>query len=56
MAVSRTLKAGKDFRNEMIDYIRQHFTDLLGPHVELLDEEGGLDQLADMVRRGKISA
>jgi len=42
------------FRNSMISYIREHFGDILGEHVQLLDEEGGLDKLAEMVRSGRI--
>ena len=37
-------------------YIRQHFSDLLGPHVALLDEPNGLDTLAHLVRSGSLAA
>jgi hypothetical protein len=36
-------------------YIKQHFSDLLGPHVALLDEPGGLDALATLVRSGSLT-
>ncbi len=38
----------------MIAYIRRNFADILGPHVKLLDQPGGLDALAELVRSGKI--
>ena len=46
--------ASADTRNAMVDYIREHFADVLGPHVALLDQPGGLDALAEMVRSGKL--
>ena len=55
MAASTRSRSDKDgFRNEMIGYIKHHFADLLGSHIDLLDQDGGLDELADLVRRGKI--
>jgi hypothetical protein len=35
-------------------YIREHFSELLGPYEVLLDQPGGLDLLAEMVRSGQI--
>lgn len=42
------------FRQDMIQYIRTHFSDLLGEHAALLDQENGLDTLQDMIREGRI--
>jgi len=44
--------SGPDLRSTMIDYIREHFSDMLGDHVALLDEPEGLDTLATMLRCG----
>ena len=43
------------FQRHMIDYIKEHFGDLLGEHVELLEKEGGLDKLSEMINSGKFS-
>jgi hypothetical protein len=51
---SSSLYANNDTRSYMVDFIKEHFTDLLGPHVALLDQPGGLDTLADMMRKGEI--
>ena len=48
------LQTGDDFQKHMIKYIRENFADLLGPHEHLLDEDGGLDKLIDLVRSGAI--
>jgi len=45
----------QQFRTHLIDYIREHYGDILGPHTSLLDEEGGLDKIQDLLRRGVIS-
>jgi hypothetical protein len=45
---------GADVRGEMIAYIRRHFGDLLGEHAALLDREDGLDEIARLLREGKI--
>jgi hypothetical protein len=39
----------------MKTYIKEHFSDLLGPHVALLDQPGGLDTLASMMRSGSLT-
>jgi hypothetical protein len=39
----------RPFQEEMIDYIKTHFADMLGPDVALLETPGGLDALADKV-------
>lgn len=46
--------AESEFKTRMCDYIRAHFGDLLGEHIGLLDEEGGLDRLSEMMRRGEF--
>lgn len=38
-------------RQHMIDYIRRHFGDILGPQAERLDEPGGLEELAGLWQR-----
>ena len=38
----------------MKSYIREHFGSLLGSHLALLDEPGGLDRLAMIVRSGSL--
>ncbi len=38
----------------MKTYIREHFSQLLGPYVSLLDEPNGLELLAALVRCGEI--
>ncbi|OGQ91827.1 MAG: hypothetical protein A2289_11640 [Deltaproteobacteria bacterium RIFOXYA12_FULL_58_15] len=38
----------------MTSYIREHFADMLGPYAALLDQPGGLDLLADLLRDGQI--
>ncbi len=43
-----------NFRNAMIVYIKEHFADMLGPHADLLDEEGGLDKVAEMIADGRF--
>ena len=48
------LYAGDDTTATMKAYIRQHFADLLGPYEALLDQPGGLDLLAQMIRNGQI--
>jgi hypothetical protein len=40
----------KPLKDEMVDYIRAHFADVLGDDVRLLDVDGGLDTLALRVR------
>ena len=42
------------FRKAMIAYIKEHFADVLGPHADLLDEEGGLDKVATLLADGKL--
>ena len=37
--------SGEAFRATMIDYIRTHFADLLGPDVRLLDQPDGLEKI-----------
>jgi hypothetical protein len=51
---SHSLHATADTTATMKSYIREHFGDLLGPYEVLLDQPGGLDLLADMVRAGQI--
>jgi hypothetical protein len=55
MAEARSYR-DTEFRREMIVYIRQHFSDLLGEHVSLLDREGGLDEIWQLIQSGKIRA
>jgi hypothetical protein len=43
-----------DTASTMKAYIRQYFSELLGPYEALLDQPGGLDLLADMVKNGQI--
>jgi hypothetical protein len=37
---------GVPFRTKMIQYIQREFSDLLGPHMRLLETESGLDSLS----------
>ncbi len=43
-----------NFRQAMIEYIKDNFADLLGPHADLLDEEDGLDKVAEMLSEGRF--
>lgn len=43
-----------NLRNAMIEYIKEHFADILGPSAALLDEEGGLDEVAKMLSEGRF--
>ena len=36
----------RSFREEMADYIRQNFSDVLGYDAELLETEAGLEELS----------
>ena len=54
MLLKSTLPHDADVRSTMIDYIRDHFGDVLGEHAALLDRDGGLDELAALLRDGKI--
>ena len=45
---------GGEFQAALIEYIRDQWGDLLGNHVDLLDEEDGLDQLALLLRSGAL--
>lgn len=48
------LYASADTTATMKAYIRQHFAELLGPYESLLDQPGGLDLLAEMIKAGQI--
>lgn len=48
------LHANSDTRSYMVEFIKEHFSEILGVHVELLDQPGGLDALAEMMRNGEI--
>lgn len=48
------LYASADTTATMKAYIREHFSELLGPYEALLDQPGGLDLLAEMVKSGQI--
>ncbi len=48
------LCANNNTRAIMVAFIRDNFSDVLGPHAALLDQPGGLDILAEMVRTGKL--
>jgi hypothetical protein len=52
--LSLELYATADTTATMKAYIREHFADLLGPYESLLDQPGGLDLLAEMIRNGQI--
>jgi hypothetical protein len=39
---------GVPFRTKMIQYIKQEFSDLLGPRVGLLETDDGLDLLSSL--------
>ena len=41
-------------RNVMLSYIREHFGELLGEHVNLLDQPDGLEVLSQMLREGRL--
>jgi hypothetical protein len=43
-----------EFKTRMVAFIKERFAGLLGPHIALLDEPGGLDQLSEMLRAGII--
>lgn len=47
-------KQSENFRQHMIEYIREHFGDLLGEHAQLLDHEDGLDQIQDLLKEGRL--
>ncbi|MEZ4271183.1 MAG: hypothetical protein R3C68_07055 [Myxococcota bacterium] len=53
--VQRSFYHKDNFRQHMIAYIREHFSDLLGHHAKLLDQEDGLDRIADLINAGKIA-
>ena len=36
----------RTFQMEMVDYVKRHFGDMLGPDAALLDSQEGLDALA----------
>ncbi len=46
--------SGPAFERYMKDYIRQHFGELLGEHACVLDEEDGIERLAQLVRSGRV--
>ena len=47
--------ASTDTAAAMKAYIRQHFGEMLGPYLTLLDQPGGLDALAALVRSGQLT-
>ena len=54
MGTKDTFLGEGDFRAHILDYIREHYGDMLGTHVSLLEQDGGLDRLMELVRAGKI--
>ncbi len=54
--LSLELYATADTTATMKQYIREHFAELLGPYESLLDQPGGLDLLAELIRNGRIGA
>lgn len=54
--IGLNLHSNDDTRATMVAFIRENFSDMLGAHAALLDEPGGLDLLAKMVRTGKIGS
>jgi hypothetical protein len=52
--LSLELYATADTTATMKEYIREHFADLLGPYEALLDQPGGLDVLAEMLKNGQL--
>ena len=53
---TRISGTGPEFQDQMKQYIRDHFADLLGEHILLLEQEGGLDTLSELMRAKKIGA
>ena len=49
------LAGAKDVRAIMTAYIRRYFADVLGPHLALLDQPGGLDTLSTLAQRGAFT-
>jgi hypothetical protein len=47
---SRPSMARRTHQEDMIDYIKVHFSDVLGEDTSLLDRPAGLDALAAKVR------
>ncbi|MEZ4271184.1 MAG: hypothetical protein R3C68_07060 [Myxococcota bacterium] len=41
-------------RDNVVAYIREHYATALGEHIELLDVEGGVTQIMQLVRVGEI--
>jgi hypothetical protein len=57
MSVTRLgLFESADLTGTMKAYIREHFGELLGPYAALLDQPGGLDRLARMIRSGQLTS
>jgi len=52
--LASSLEPSANVTEHMSNYIREHFADLLGEHLNLLEEEGGLDKLASLMAEGKI--
>ena len=52
--MSLNLSSSSALREQMITYIRKHFGELLGSHVELLEQQGGLDEIARLIREGHL--
>ena len=48
------LGSGSDFTRQMIEYIRKHFSDLLGEDVKLLDQPGGLEMIGAKYGLGAV--
>jgi len=48
------IEMAKDVRSYMTSYIREHFAQMLGEHVRLLDAPDGLDRIQDMIKAGQI--
>ncbi len=40
---------------DMLSFIRKHWGEMLGPHISLLDEPGGLEKLQAMLNAGDIA-
>ena len=46
--------SGEELQQRLVEYIRTHFSDLLGDHAALLDREDGLDRISELLRDGTI--
>ena len=44
----------EEFDKNLVEYIQSQWGDVLGDHVQILDEDGGLHKLAALLRSGEL--